>query len=118
MTFEPLVEHTRGSLAEIVHAGAIAVVDHHGQVLAHAGDAHAMCFTRSTLKPFQALPLQAVVPGQADPLARTAVEAGATNGSNRPGPTANVEWLLTETTVFLDEVQVEALDLFFLASHL
>ena len=56
MTFEPLVEHTRGSLAEIVHAGAIAVVDHHGQVLAHAGDAHAMCFTRSTLKPFQALP--------------------------------------------------------------
>ena len=56
MTFEPLVEHTRGPLAEIIHAGAIAVVDHHGNVLARVGDAHAVCFTRSTLKPFQALP--------------------------------------------------------------
>ena len=56
MTFEPLVEHTRGPLAEIVHAGAIAMVDHNGKMLAHVGDAHALCFTRSTLKPFQALP--------------------------------------------------------------
>ena len=56
MTFEPLVEHTRGPLAEIIHAGAIAVVDHHGKLLASVGDADAMCFTRSTLKPFQALP--------------------------------------------------------------
>ena len=56
MTFEPLVEHTRGPLAEIIHAGAIAVVDHQGKLLASVGDADAMCFTRSTLKPFQALP--------------------------------------------------------------
>lgn len=56
MTFEPLVEHTRGPLAEIIHAGAIAVVDHHGKLLGHVGDENAMCFTRSTLKPFQALP--------------------------------------------------------------
>ena len=56
MTFEPLVEHARGPLAEIVHAGAIAVVDHHGKLLGQVGNADAMCFTRSTLKPFQALP--------------------------------------------------------------
>ena len=56
MTFEPLVEHTRGTFAEIIHAGAIAVVDHHGKVLGSVGDADAVCFTRSTLKPFQALP--------------------------------------------------------------
>ena len=56
MTFEPLVEHTRGPLAEIVHAGAIAVVDHHGKLLGQVGNADAICFTRSTLKPFQALP--------------------------------------------------------------
>jgi len=56
MTFEPLVEHTRGALTEIIHAGAIAVVDHHSRVLACVGDADAMCFTRSTIKPFQALP--------------------------------------------------------------
>jgi L-asparaginase II len=56
MKFEALVEHTRGPLAEIVHAGAIAVVNAQGAVLARAGDPHAMAFTRSTLKPFQALP--------------------------------------------------------------
>ena len=56
MTFEPLVEHTRGGMAEIIHAGAIAVVDQHGKVLGSVGDADAVCFTRSTLKPFQALP--------------------------------------------------------------
>lgn len=56
MTFENLVEHTRGPLPEIIHAGAIAVVDHHGKLLASVGNADAMCFTRSTLKPFQALP--------------------------------------------------------------
>ena len=57
MTFEPLVEHTRGQLAEIVHAGAVAVVDHRGKLLASVGNPDAVCFTRSTLKPFQALPL-------------------------------------------------------------
>ncbi|TAG37131.1 MAG: asparaginase [Polaromonas sp.] len=56
MTFEPLVEHTRGPLTEIVHAGAAVVVDTTGRVLHSAGDAHAMTFTRSTIKPFQALP--------------------------------------------------------------
>jgi L-asparaginase II len=56
MKFEALVEHTRGPMAEIVHAGAIAVVNAQGQLQAGVGDPHAMAFTRSTLKPFQALP--------------------------------------------------------------
>ena len=56
MTFEPLVEHTRGPLAEVIHAGSIAVVDVTGRVLQSAGDPHAVTFTRSTIKPFQALP--------------------------------------------------------------
>ncbi len=56
MKFIPLIEHTRGSLPEIVHPGAIAVVNAQGQLLRSAGDAQAMSFTRSTLKPFQALP--------------------------------------------------------------
>jgi L-asparaginase II len=56
MKFIPLIEHTRGSLPEIVHAGAIAVVSAKGQLLRSAGDAQAMSFTRSTIKPFQALP--------------------------------------------------------------
>ena len=56
MTFEPLVEHVRGPLAEIIHAGAVAVVDADGKVLRSAGDPDAVSFTRSTIKPFQALP--------------------------------------------------------------
>jgi L-asparaginase II len=56
MLFTRLIEHTRGPLPEIVHTGAIAVVNAQGQLLRHAGDAQALCFTRSTLKPFQALP--------------------------------------------------------------
>jgi L-asparaginase II len=56
MKFIPLIEHTRGNLPEIVHAGAMAVVNAQGQLLRSAGDAQAMSFTRSTIKPFQALP--------------------------------------------------------------
>ena len=53
----PLVELTRGGHSECLHFGAIAVVDKHGAVLAHAGDPHFVSFTRSTLKVLQALPL-------------------------------------------------------------
>jgi L-asparaginase II len=56
MEFEALIEHTRGPLAEVLHSGAIAVVNAKGQLQASAGNPHAMSFTRSTLKPFQALP--------------------------------------------------------------
>ena len=56
LSFVPLIEHTRGTLAEVIHAGAIAAVDTRGKLIASAGDANALTFTRSTLKPFQALP--------------------------------------------------------------
>ena len=56
MKFIPLIEHTRGNLPEIVHPGAIAVVNAQGQLLRSAGDPQALSYTRSTLKPFQALP--------------------------------------------------------------
>ncbi len=52
----PLIEATRGGFSECVHFGAVAVVSATGQVIASAGDAHFMSFTRSCLKPFQALP--------------------------------------------------------------
>lgn len=53
----PLVVATRGDAVENVHYGSIAVVDRSGRVLRSAGDPRAPTFTRSTLKPFQALPL-------------------------------------------------------------
>ena len=52
----PLVETYRGGTRENVHFGALAVCDAKGRVLARAGDPHWLTFTRSTLKPLQALP--------------------------------------------------------------
>lgn len=52
----PLVVTTRGGIVECVHYGSIAVVDRAGRVVAGAGDPRALNFTRSALKPFQALP--------------------------------------------------------------
>ena len=57
MSFVPLIEVTRGDLVECQHWGAVAVADREGCVQACAGDPHALVFTRSTIKPFQALPL-------------------------------------------------------------
>jgi L-asparaginase II len=57
----PLVATTRGYPAsgyviENVHVGSVAVVDTAGRLLWYAGDPDYMSFTRSALKPFQALP--------------------------------------------------------------
>lgn len=52
----PLVVTTRGGVPECVHYGSIAVVDADGALLASCGDARALNFTRSALKPLQALP--------------------------------------------------------------
>jgi L-asparaginase II len=51
----PLVVTTRGGMAECVHVGSIAVVDRKGKLIAGAGEPGAMNFTRSALKPLQAL---------------------------------------------------------------
>src|SRR3990170_3645099 len=53
----PLVEVNRGSYAEAVHYGAIAVVDAQGSLVAHAGDPDLVTYLRSSAKPFQLLPL-------------------------------------------------------------
>ncbi|HEX9172708.1 MAG TPA: asparaginase [Telluria sp.] len=57
----PLVATTRGYpdtgyTIENVHVGSVAVVDSSGRLLWSAGDPDYMTFTRSALKPFQALP--------------------------------------------------------------
>ncbi|TFV90899.1 asparaginase [Oxalobacteraceae bacterium OM1] len=56
MPFAPLAETTRGGTTESIHYGAVAVVNTRGELLYQAGDPHFMTFTRSTIKPFQALP--------------------------------------------------------------
>lgn len=57
MNFEPLIELTRNGVPECLHMGALAVTDTEGRVLAQVGNPHWLCFTRSTLKAMQALPL-------------------------------------------------------------
>ena len=56
MKVVPLVEVTRGECVESIHFGAVAVVNTMGRVLYSAGDPDFLTFTRSTIKPFQALP--------------------------------------------------------------
>jgi len=52
----PLIELHRGGTLECMHLGAVAVCDTQGRLIAQAGDPHWVSFTRSTLKPLQALP--------------------------------------------------------------
>jgi L-asparaginase II len=52
----PLVETTRGGTTECVHYGSIAVVDTKGRLISAVGDPDSLNFTRSALKPLQALP--------------------------------------------------------------
>jgi len=51
----PLIRTTRGGFPECLHVGSIAVVDARGELMAGVGDAHGLNFTRSSLKPLQAL---------------------------------------------------------------
>lgn len=52
----PLIETYRGGTLECIHFGALAVADAEGTLVASAGDADWLAFTRSTLKALQALP--------------------------------------------------------------
>ncbi len=55
----PLTAVTRHGTLESMHAGSVAVVDRDGHVLFAAGDPECLTFTRSSLKPLQALPFVA-----------------------------------------------------------
>jgi len=53
----PAAVVTRGDAAEAWHAAAVAVVDGDGRVTHALGDPELVTFTRSAIKPLQALPL-------------------------------------------------------------
>ncbi len=55
----PIAVSTRGGYPENVFYGSLAVVDRAGKLIASVGDVDAPIFTRSALKPLQALPLVA-----------------------------------------------------------
>ncbi len=55
----PIAASVRGAHPENLHFGSFAVVDAQGRLLASAGDVDFPVFTRSSLKPLQAMPLVA-----------------------------------------------------------
>jgi L-asparaginase II len=80
----PLVQTTRGNLVEVVHRGALAVVDNTGRLVARAGNPDWVVSLRSSAKPFQLLPL--VESGLADQMGfgthELAVMAASHSGSD------------------------------------
>lgn len=56
----PITVAYRGGHPENIHHGSIAVVNAQGALLASLGDVDSPLFTRSSLKPFQAMPLIAL----------------------------------------------------------
>jgi L-asparaginase II len=78
----PIAHTTRGGYVENVFYGSFAVVNRDGKLIAHVGDVSSPVFTRSALKPFQALPFVAH-PKFADyqlTLAETALLCASHNG--------------------------------------
>ncbi len=55
----PITVAYRGGHPENIHHGSLAVVNAQGELLASVGDVDSPLFTRSSLKPFQAMPLLA-----------------------------------------------------------
>ena len=55
----PVAVATRGGVVESIHFGSVAVVDRDGRVVYAAGDPECLTFTRSALKPLQAVPFVA-----------------------------------------------------------
>ena len=64
MTNPILVEVTRGAMVESVHRGSLAIVDASGALRLALGDIESPVYSRSSLKPMQAMPL--VESGAAD----------------------------------------------------
>lgn len=57
MSYEPILEVTRGSVVESVHYGAYAIADCTGNIFHAWGDINAVTYLRSSAKPFQAIVL-------------------------------------------------------------
>jgi L-asparaginase II len=105
MNWTPLIQTDRAGVAECLHFGAVAVVDHQARLLAHAGDPALLTFTRSTLKPLQALPFiegGGIEHFRLQP-AQIAMLCASHNGEDRH--VAQVERLLTATRLGYKRLQ-------------
>lgn len=85
MTFEASVKVYRGDSLEAVHEAAIAVVNAEGDLTHYLGDPSAVFMARSSIKPFQLMPM--LLSGAADKFKfsdeQLAVMSGSHSGSDR-----------------------------------
>jgi L-asparaginase II len=105
MNWTALIQTDRAGVAECLHFGAVAVVDHQARLLARAGSPALLTFTRSTLKPLQALPFMeggGVEHFRLQP-SQIAMLCASHNGEDRH--VAQVERLLTATRLGYKRLQ-------------
>jgi L-asparaginase II len=89
-----LVEVTRGDLVESVHRGAIAVADASGTLKLALGDVTSPVYSRSSLKPMQAIPLVESGAAGAFGLGDEEIALACASHSGEPMHTERVEmWL-------------------------
>ncbi|MEI9992263.1 MAG: asparaginase [Rhizomicrobium sp.] len=94
MTNPILVELTRGELVESVHRGVLAVVDADGAVVASLGDIAAPVYSRSSLKPMQAMVLVESGAAEAFGLSDEEIALACASHSGEPMHTTRVAaWL-------------------------
>jgi L-asparaginase II len=89
-----LVELTRGSMVESVHRGSIAILDADGRMRLSLGDVESPVYSRSSLKPMQAIPLVESGAAQAFGLSDEEVALACASHSGEPMHTERVStWL-------------------------
>jgi L-asparaginase II len=101
----PLARVYRGALVESEHAGHVAVVDCDGRVVAAAGDPQVVVFTRSALKPLQALPFVTARGDAHFGFSREQVALLCASHSGEPRHVAGVADMLARCGATVDDLQ-------------
>jgi L-asparaginase II len=95
MTNPILVEVTRGAMVESVHRGSIAIMDADGNLRLALGDVQSPVYSRSSLKPMQAMPLVESGAAEAFGLSDEEVALACASHSGEPMHTTRVAAWLT-----------------------
>ncbi|MBI2772460.1 MAG: asparaginase [Burkholderiales bacterium] len=103
--FVPLIDLYRGGTLECRHFGAIAVCNADGKLVAAAGNPQWLCFTRSTLKPLQALPFMQSGGAQLFGFTRQDVAMLCASHNGEPMHVAQVQGMLDKTGLTYKSLQ-------------
>ncbi len=101
----PLARVYRGNTVESLHVGHVAVVDREGRLRFSAGDPDVVTFTRSSLKPLQALPFAEAGGDAHFGFSRAQVALLCASHSGEPRHVAAVTDMLARCGARVDELQ-------------